>query len=166
MIRRIKNRNMFEARLRKGIKSIFDEYQRKIGSGLSPYLIYDINNRENSLELPYFSTDEIRSVQDAVDNSDVSLCIDVLDKIDDCLEDYNRRKREIEPIADKLQGLWEQFLNNVNNLSDDVIFIHDGDWVSAEDVVNHKPLFYAVELNDDAERHLENLRDAILALLG
>jgi len=164
MIRRHSSKRFFEARFKKGIKSVFDEYDKKIGMGISPYLIYDINNKGNSLELPKFSAKEIRSVQDAVDSSDISLCMDVIDKIDDCLEEYQQRKREVEPIDDQLQTLWEQYLDRVKAVGEDVIFSHNGDWISPSEGKNFNPMFYAIEWNPDVEKHLINLRDSILDL--
>lgn len=164
MIRKFKNRRFYEARFKKGIKSVFDDYDKTIGSGISPYLIYDIHNRENGLSLPNFSANEIRSVQNAVDNADISLCMDVVDKIDDYLEEYKRRKRQVEPIDNQLQELWEQYLDNVKAVGKDVIFSHDGDWLSPAEGKEFNPMFYAIEWNPDAEEHLMNLRDAILDL--
>lgn len=157
MIRRSNSkRRVLEARLTKKVLDMFAKYN----DTASGYIVD--SDEDLYIGLPKFSKEEIKSVQEAINANDISLCLDVIDNINETIDKAEDIIREIDLIWSKIDRLFDNFKSECANISPWAEGYDDrGDYCNLEDAFC--PIRLTARYNEHNFNKLKELRDSILS---
>lgn len=154
------SRRLFEARLTKRVNSLFDDFEKG-----NTYIVY-AGVGGVDVFAPDFSRDERRQVQEAINANDISLCMDVIDKIDEVIEKAEGAIVDIDRVDSRIVELFKKFISDCKGLDLDGFELtgrdYNGHWCDVDDENLVCPVFVSSEYNKKRLDELKALRDSIL----
>jgi hypothetical protein len=142
-------------RLTKNVKQALADYEKNAGT------CYQGSDRSDFISAPKLTKDQFRSIQDAFNNQDISLCMDVVDELNSTLKAINVKREAANEVERRLEDAWKAFLQQVKSIAPAAMGLDDDrDWVPVDEAA--VPVFNDEFFYDRSIEAIQNLVDFIL----